>query len=655
MEIVMRRSHHLLTPRNGHTLKVLIVARISGCQNQKELSLDDQEDHAKEEINEFYEGPCEYHVIATKGKGERLDRPELREVEARLKRGEDDVLVMEDVGRLVRGTAAVELWGVAVDHGVRCIAPNDGCDTADPTWEEDLISACKDHVSHCAHTSRRIKHKQMNRFKRNGGATPLPIYGYIKPEGARYYSEWQKDETATLHLKAGLRILGEKRNWTVVAEYFQSHSVPTGNYCRNREWNGVMVKRLYHNPILKGTPQRGAKHSVKHNKSGRRISEVNPDGPTYRNEPHLAHFEGDEAVRLDDVLKKVDDQNRKLGRGRPKSSERNIGNGKRSRFPGRCAVCWYCGREMVWGGNGITGNLMCNGSRNYRCWNAIGFSGALATEKIVSFIKTELEGLNGAFEQFGELVKVAMSEESETQSERQSLEADEKTLQTEQANLVEAICQTGSHPLLTQQLAELDERKSTLERRRRELDRRTRSQVQPPPSAEELGREFTKATKDLANDSCDFADIMRSIVTDFHVYLVRLVDRDNFIPRAKVTLCLGGFLRNTSQIPEVKEYLTRELTIDLFKEPMAAKIRQQVVEKTARKLKQRDIATQLHTHQATVQRAIKLDKLMRECGLESPYEVVTRPPTALESRKMKRHRNPRYRFEPVEAYEPPQV
>lgn len=74
----MRRSQQLV-PRNGHTLKVLIVARISGCQNQKEMSLDDQVDHAKEEIQEFYNGPCEYHVIATKGKGERLDRPELKD------------------------------------------------------------------------------------------------------------------------------------------------------------------------------------------------------------------------------------------------------------------------------------------------------------------------------------------------------------------------------------------------------------------------------------------------------------------------------------------------------------------------------------------------------------------------------------------------
>jgi hypothetical protein len=35
-------------PRNGHTLIVTIVARISGCGKQKEISNEDQTDHCKE-------------------------------------------------------------------------------------------------------------------------------------------------------------------------------------------------------------------------------------------------------------------------------------------------------------------------------------------------------------------------------------------------------------------------------------------------------------------------------------------------------------------------------------------------------------------------------------------------------------------------------
>ena len=84
----------------------------------------------------------------------------------------------EDLGRWIRGAEAVRLCGIAVDHGTRVIAPNDCIDTAEATWEEDVISACRDHVGHNAHTSKRLKQKLMNRFLKCGGATAARIYGY---------------------------------------------------------------------------------------------------------------------------------------------------------------------------------------------------------------------------------------------------------------------------------------------------------------------------------------------------------------------------------------------------------------------------------------------------------------------------------------------
>ena len=54
--MISRRNQELV-PRNGHTLDAGIVARISGCANQMELSLEDQVDHGKEEIDELYTRP----------------------------------------------------------------------------------------------------------------------------------------------------------------------------------------------------------------------------------------------------------------------------------------------------------------------------------------------------------------------------------------------------------------------------------------------------------------------------------------------------------------------------------------------------------------------------------------------------------------------
>ena len=124
------RERDEITPRNNSCeLAVGVVARMSGCPRQKEASLDDQIDHAKEVVAEYYEGPVELRVVATNGKGENLERPELIVIELQLRTRELDLLICEDIGRVVRGAEAVRLCGIAVDHGTRVLAPNDCFDT----------------------------------------------------------------------------------------------------------------------------------------------------------------------------------------------------------------------------------------------------------------------------------------------------------------------------------------------------------------------------------------------------------------------------------------------------------------------------------------------------------------------------------------------
>jgi site-specific DNA recombinase len=79
---MLHRQDPDLKPRNGHTLMAATSCRISGCPNQKELSLEDQEDNARDSVRERYDGAFELDVIAsTIAKGERLDRPELEKIE----------------------------------------------------------------------------------------------------------------------------------------------------------------------------------------------------------------------------------------------------------------------------------------------------------------------------------------------------------------------------------------------------------------------------------------------------------------------------------------------------------------------------------------------------------------------------------------------
>ena len=49
--------------------------------------------------------------------------------------------------------------------------------------------------------------------------------------------------------------------------------------------------------------------------------------------------------------------------------------------------------------------------------------------------------------------------------------------------------------------------------------------------------------------------------------------------------------------------------------------------------------------------ALKLSRLMRERGLDSPYQPLAAPPEGYG--KLRRHKNSNYRFEPEEGYGPP--
>jgi len=54
-----------------------------------------------------------------------------------------------------------------------------------------------------------------------------------------------------------------------------------------------------------------------------------------------------------------------------------------------------------------------------------------------------------------------------------------------------------------------------------------------------------------------------------------------------------------------------------------------------------------------VQNALALDRRMRELGLTTPYLAMQGPPT--DYAKLRRHKNPNYRFEPLTYYQRPTI
>lgn len=647
----MSRSNDPVRPRNGHTLVVGVVARISGGANQKELSLEDQEDHARQLVGEMYAGPADYRVIATTGKGERLDRPELARIEEMIRSRELDFLVCEDIGRLVRGTEASRLCGLAVDHGVRVIAPNDCVDTAEESWEEDVISACRDHVGHNAHTSKRLKHKLMNRFRQGRGATNRPVYGYDVPAGAKTYDDWRTDPAATDTYREWFRRLREDPNCSAVADWLNAAGVGTGPYARRDTWDGKMVRRVTANPVLKGTPGRGFRHTVKHHETGRRVSVRNPKGPTFRDYPHLAHVEPD---LWDEVNHLLAEANRDCGRKPVGGADPLLGRPrKRTRFPGQHARCWYCGRPVVWGGNGVAENLMCGGSREWRCWNSAGFCGARAAAAVARALHAELEQLDGFDAQYRALVDAAGRRgDAHTERRRAELGRAEAALASKQTNLARAVAEYGPEPMFEGQLAELKAEEARLARERRELEGLRGRAPELPRSVAGLRGLFEDSVRDLAADSPEFGRVLRAVVPEFRVYLVRLCDGGHLLPRARATLSLAGVAPDARRAPGVTAFLTRTVTLDLFDPPQRERIRAHAVRLAADGYDQRQVATRLPepATQAAVSQALALDRRVRELGLAGPYVFVAAPPA--DYPKLRRHRNPKYRFEPLPGHEP---
>jgi site-specific DNA recombinase len=636
---------HPFVPRNGHTLQVGIVARISGCTNQKEISLDDQVDHGKELTDENYRGPVDYKIIATKGKGERLDRPELAMIEAEFRKGILDLCIIEDLGRLVRGSEAVRLLGIAVDHGTRVIVINDCIDTADPNWEQDALNAGAEHVAYNTHVSKRLKYKLMRRFLRNGGAPARPIYGYVIPPEAKTYGEWLRDPAATPIIVEAARRLLANLNCSSVADWLNNQRIPTGPYCRRDTWTGKLVRQFFANPLLKGMPSRGNRYTKKMHETGRRISVRNPDGPNYYACPHLAHVE---AALFDELNAKLWESNERYRRksiGAGKDVRKGVSK-KRTAFPGQHSRCAYCGAPHVWGGNGITENLMCSASRQWECWNSIGFNGYRAAQKIISAILDELYKLDGFDAQWREMVRAATCDSGLGLDERRKkLERETQELNRQKKNIADTVADYGAEETFKEKLAEFKARERDLARERSAIERLSSSKIELPESVAQLRSELESYLRQVTIASPEDGELLRRLVPDFRVHLVRLCDGGHLLPRADITLDLGGMLSDLEHVPDIKPFLRRQITIDLFEPAQRERIREETVAlHTANpRMTQEEIAERIAEKPTAtaVQRALKLHRRMQGMGLSSPYIRIDSPPA--DYTKLRRHRNSKYR------------
>jgi hypothetical protein len=97
--------------------------------------------------------------------------------------------------------------------------------------------------------------------------------------------------------------------------------------------------------------------------------------------------------------------------------------------------------------------------------------------------------------------------------------------------------------------------------------------------------------------------------------------------------------------------LRKTMVVDLFDLPQREAFRKEATNLVESGKNQREAAKILGITSTAVQRAQALDKKMKELGITDPYTQLSEPPP--ENSKIKRHKHPRYKFNPVERPDQP--
>ena len=227
---------------------MLMLARISTI-NQDELSLADQEALYRRFTSENFDGEVKFILIRTQVSGEWLDREDLKEARMVIASGIVDLVIAEDLARIMRDVEAVKFCGFCVDLDTRLIAINDKVDTAREGWRDTAYMASWSHQKTNEHTSQRIKQRMGSRFDRDGGVFGCELFGYIKPPICRGDQDVQLDPAGTQVYDWWFQMLEDGATYAEVADRLNAQGTLTGPHCRVECWSPEMVHHS-HVPVV---------------------------------------------------------------------------------------------------------------------------------------------------------------------------------------------------------------------------------------------------------------------------------------------------------------------------------------------------------------------------------------------------------------------
>lgn len=627
-----------ITAPDGRSLRAVYVCRIS-TENQSELSLDDQRALLECWLRANYSGPFEAIVIQTQGSGERTDRPELQQLEELVRTRRVDLILCEDLGRIMRRFLAVVFCETCQDFGVRLIALNDAIDTFDTDWQMPSVLAAFRHERHNTDTSARIRRTFRNRFMQ-GGINQFVIAGYAKPPGAKFDTEIVKLPEAEPVYDRWFQILEDGGTYSDVADFLNEIEFPMGQFCRSDRWTCAMVARVTFNPILKGVRERNRKHSVRLNETGKRRTVKAPvEELLTRNCPHLAFIDPERYDRVIGMLRLRNARFARNGDGTGTDPRAGVSK-KRTRWPGQHARCSVCGGLFVFGAHGQKHRLMCTRAREYSCWMSAGFAEEIASQKIVEAVWQEIEALPDFTAEVRADLAAELKEQNASGVEREkTLMARKREFDRWRGNIQSSLRQYGPSPLIEEELRRLAAEELAIQGEEAEVARLLNSTIDLP-SIEDIKNDLRKHLDSVGGGSQEAARFLRRLLPVFEIFPYRLIDGGGIVLRASIEIDLAvgwdcGLVRSDT--------LRHRCLIDLFDPPQRERHRSEVVRMRQLGMTEREIAQQLRITVTACQRAAALQRLMDERQVTDPYQLVT-DITELPGR-LRRHLHPRFRQE----------
>jgi site-specific DNA recombinase len=631
-------------------LRVLLICRVSspGEGKQDIRSLDDQEAMLRRWLHEHIEQPVDVTVISGTGSGERLDRQETARAEELVESRKVDLVLAEDLGRIFRRNRALDFCELAEDYDCRVVAINDQVDTAQEGWRMSAGFAALRHEMYNADTGKRIRRTLRNRFSQ-GAAVQFVIYGYIKPPGAKHDSELQKDPAAQAIYNEWFTKLEQGASYAEVADWLNSQNVPVGPFTRGPRWTAEMVSRISQNPILKGLRIRNRKISKRVNSTGRRkIIDAPPKELLERDCPHLAFIK---PARFDRVQRLLHQRNAARSRVREGVDPRKNMPRKRTVWPGQHLQCGCCGRLLHYTKTKGRTQLVCAGTKDYHCWNSVTIDAERTAQKLLAAILTELEALPD----FAGELRSSVAAELAAYTQRQDAQRIRVRAQIGQQaakieRLTDAIGNSGGSPALLKALRAAEWELEEL----RDSEAKA-SQTPPPqltlPPIEELRERVRGALTTLAVDSPEFGRLLRELAPRIVVVPHQLLGEGRVVLRAQLDLEFGGQETELTCLEPVAQHLRRRLVVDLFDLPQKVRFARRAWDLSQPGPgyeQERAIGRRLGITQPAVQAAKKLGAMLATLGSDDPYVPLSAPPAV--SKKLRRHRHPRFQFEPLPGF-----